>query len=164
MHRNLPSPGKAIEVDMSVAFLFPGQGSQVPDMLHTLPDHPSITRTLVLGARVAGVIVLGSAACRTEISSVRTVLLGGGLENRLQFRSPVSVRSKAERSISCIAPFQGPSDDGHLADAPCFSGMAGVHCWSQCIRQYVSRPKDTGFQCRIANSQCLASVRSREAL
>jgi pimeloyl-ACP methyl ester carboxylesterase len=72
--------------------------------------------------------------------------------------------SRPKESISCIAPFQGPSDDGHLADAPCFSGMAGVHCWSQCIRQYVSRPKDTGFQCRIANSQCLASVRSREAL
>jgi hypothetical protein len=34
------------EIDMSVAFLFPGQGSQVPGMLHTLPDHPSIERTL----------------------------------------------------------------------------------------------------------------------
>jgi malonate decarboxylase epsilon subunit len=31
---------------MSVAFLFPGQGSQVPGMLHALPDHPSIARTL----------------------------------------------------------------------------------------------------------------------
>jgi hypothetical protein len=31
---------------MSVAFLFPGQGSQVPGMLHALPDHPSIERTL----------------------------------------------------------------------------------------------------------------------
>jgi malonate decarboxylase epsilon subunit len=31
---------------MSVAFLFPGQGSQVPGMLHSLPDHPAITRTL----------------------------------------------------------------------------------------------------------------------
>ena len=29
------------------------------------------------------VMVLGTGACRTEISSVRTVLLGGGLENRL---------------------------------------------------------------------------------
>ena len=28
------------------------------------------------------VIVLATPACRTEISSVRTVLLGGGLENR----------------------------------------------------------------------------------
>ncbi|BCU81483.1 malonyl CoA-acyl carrier protein transacylase [Polycladomyces abyssicola] len=31
---------------MSVAFLFPGQGSQQPDMLHELPDHPVITQTL----------------------------------------------------------------------------------------------------------------------
>ncbi len=31
---------------MSVACLFPGQGSQVPGMLHALPDHPDITRTL----------------------------------------------------------------------------------------------------------------------
>ena len=31
---------------MSIAFLFPGQGSQVPGMLHNLPDHPAITRTL----------------------------------------------------------------------------------------------------------------------
>jgi malonate decarboxylase epsilon subunit len=31
---------------MSVAFLFPGQGSQVPGMLHALPDRPAVTRTL----------------------------------------------------------------------------------------------------------------------
>jgi malonate decarboxylase epsilon subunit len=31
---------------MSVAFLFPGQGSQVPGMLHALPDHPAVGRTL----------------------------------------------------------------------------------------------------------------------
>jgi malonate decarboxylase epsilon subunit len=31
---------------MSVAFLFPGQGSQVPGMLHRLPDHPAIPKTL----------------------------------------------------------------------------------------------------------------------
>src|ERR1700739_4510952 len=31
---------------MNVAFLFPGQGSQVPDMPHTLPDHPTISPTL----------------------------------------------------------------------------------------------------------------------
>ena len=31
---------------MSIAFLFPGQGSQVPGMLHALPDHPAATRTL----------------------------------------------------------------------------------------------------------------------
>ena len=31
---------------MSIAFLFPGQGSQVPGMLHSLPDHPVVTQTL----------------------------------------------------------------------------------------------------------------------
>jgi len=31
---------------MSIAFLFPGQGSQMPGMLHALPDHPAVTRTL----------------------------------------------------------------------------------------------------------------------
>jgi malonate decarboxylase epsilon subunit len=31
---------------MSIAFLFPGQGSQAPGMLHALPDHSDITRTL----------------------------------------------------------------------------------------------------------------------
>ena len=31
---------------MSIACLFPGQGSQTPGMLHTLPEHPAITRTL----------------------------------------------------------------------------------------------------------------------
>jgi malonate decarboxylase epsilon subunit len=31
---------------MSIAFLFPGQGSQIPGMLHALPDHPAAARTL----------------------------------------------------------------------------------------------------------------------
>jgi len=44
------------------------------------------------------VLVLGTAACRTEISSVRTVLLGGVLENRPEFRSQASIRLKAGSS------------------------------------------------------------------
>ncbi len=31
---------------MSVALLFPGQGSQTPDMLDRLPDHPAVRQTL----------------------------------------------------------------------------------------------------------------------
>ena len=31
---------------MSVAFIFPGQGSQFPGMLHNLLDHPAVVRTL----------------------------------------------------------------------------------------------------------------------
>jgi malonate decarboxylase epsilon subunit len=34
------------ETEMSIAFLFPGQGSQVSGMLHALPDHPAVRRTL----------------------------------------------------------------------------------------------------------------------
>jgi malonate decarboxylase epsilon subunit len=31
---------------MSIAFLFPGQGSQQPNMLHHLPEHPAVQETL----------------------------------------------------------------------------------------------------------------------
>src|SRR5277367_2144647 len=31
---------------MSVAFIFPGQGSQSPGMLHHLLDHPAVVRTV----------------------------------------------------------------------------------------------------------------------
>src|ERR1700683_4392275 len=31
---------------MSIAFIFPGQGSQFPGMLHQLLDHPAVVRTL----------------------------------------------------------------------------------------------------------------------
>jgi malonate decarboxylase epsilon subunit len=34
------------EIRMSVAFIFPGQGSQVPGMLHNLPNLPTVARTL----------------------------------------------------------------------------------------------------------------------
>jgi len=43
------------------------------------------------------VIVLGTATCRTEISSVRTILLGGGLENHLEFISLPTMRFLAGR-------------------------------------------------------------------
>jgi malonyl CoA-acyl carrier protein transacylase len=31
---------------MSVAFLFPGQGAQNEGLLHYLPQHPEVTRTI----------------------------------------------------------------------------------------------------------------------
>jgi len=39
---------------MSVAFLFPGQGSQHPNMLHELPKHPEALRTIEEASKVLG--------------------------------------------------------------------------------------------------------------
>ncbi|MDM5198218.1 malonate decarboxylase subunit epsilon [Fictibacillus enclensis] len=43
---------------MSIAFLFPGQGSQVPGMLHELPDHPLIHQTITEAGENLGMDVL----------------------------------------------------------------------------------------------------------
>jgi malonate decarboxylase epsilon subunit len=66
---------------MSVAFLFPGQGSQVPGMLHALPDHQSITRTLdeVSGALGENVVELDSPAALRSTVSVQLALLASGV-------------------------------------------------------------------------------------
>ncbi|BCN32662.1 malonate decarboxylase subunit epsilon [Anaeromicropila herbilytica] len=39
---------------MSVAFIFPGQGSQHPNMLHELPKHPEVDRTIKEASYVLG--------------------------------------------------------------------------------------------------------------
>jgi malonate decarboxylase epsilon subunit len=66
---------------MSVAFLFPGQGSQIPGMLHTLPDHPSIARTLddVSDALGESVLDLDSPEALRSTVSVQLALLASGV-------------------------------------------------------------------------------------
>ncbi len=66
---------------MSVAFLFPGQGSQVPGMLHTLPDHPSIAQTLdeVSEALGENVLELDSPEALRSTVSVQLALLASGV-------------------------------------------------------------------------------------
>ena len=66
---------------MSVAFLFPGQGSQVPGMLHALPDHPSIARTLdeVSEALGKNMLELDSPAALRSTVSVQLALLASGV-------------------------------------------------------------------------------------
>jgi malonate decarboxylase epsilon subunit len=66
---------------MSVAFLFPGQGSQVPGMLHALPDHPSITRTIDQVSEALGknVLELDSPAALRSTVSVQLALLASGV-------------------------------------------------------------------------------------
>jgi malonate decarboxylase epsilon subunit len=66
---------------MSLAFLFPGQGSQVPGMLHSLPSHPDVTRTLdeASAALDCDVRELDSAAALKSTVSVQLALLTAGV-------------------------------------------------------------------------------------
>src|SRR5258707_2252234 len=66
---------------MNVAFLFPGQGSQVPGMLHTLPDHPTISRTLDEVSEALGedVVELDSPIALRSTVSVQLALLASGV-------------------------------------------------------------------------------------
>src|ERR1700739_2605789 len=69
---------------MSIAFLFPGQGSQFPGMLHQLVDHPEVEHTLdevssVLGFDVRGFDSLDSEGALKSSVSVQLALLTSGV-------------------------------------------------------------------------------------
>ena len=66
---------------MSIAFLFPGQGSQVPGMLRALPGHPAISRTLdeVSESLGADVRELDSVEALQSTVSVQLALLACGV-------------------------------------------------------------------------------------
>jgi malonate decarboxylase epsilon subunit len=66
---------------MSVAFLFPGQGSQVSGMLHNLIDHPAVNRTL---DEISDVLTIDVCELDTEHSlksgvSVQIALFAAGV-------------------------------------------------------------------------------------
>jgi malonate decarboxylase epsilon subunit len=66
---------------MSVAFLFPGQGSQQPGMLHNLPDHPAVSATLGEASTVLGddVRTLDTEAALASTATVQVALLVAGV-------------------------------------------------------------------------------------
>jgi malonate decarboxylase epsilon subunit len=66
---------------MSIAFLFPGQGSQSVGMLHHLLDHPEVERTLEEVSSVLGIDVRGldSEKALTSSVSVQLALLTSGV-------------------------------------------------------------------------------------
>jgi malonate decarboxylase epsilon subunit len=66
---------------MNIAFLFPGQGSQLPGMLHTLPDHPVIARTFDEVSEILGEDCreLDSEEALHSTVSVQLALLASGV-------------------------------------------------------------------------------------
>ena len=66
---------------MSVAFLFPGQGSQFPGMLRSLPNYPSVARTLDEVSESLGenVLELDSPEALRSTLSVQLALLASGV-------------------------------------------------------------------------------------
>jgi malonate decarboxylase epsilon subunit len=66
---------------MSIALLFPGQGSQTPGMLHRLPDHPAIHRTLEEVSTELGydVLTLDFAETLRSTVPVQLALLTAGV-------------------------------------------------------------------------------------
>ncbi len=76
-----PKYEKVGEIGMSIAFLFPGQGSQFPGMLHMLPDHPVIVQTLDEVSEILGKDSreLDSAEALQSTVSVQLALLASGV-------------------------------------------------------------------------------------
>jgi malonate decarboxylase epsilon subunit len=66
---------------MSAAFLFPGQGSQVPGMLHALPEHGSVRGAIEEACEFLGrdVFELDTAAALQSTVSVQLALLISGV-------------------------------------------------------------------------------------
>jgi malonate decarboxylase epsilon subunit len=60
---------------MSIAYLFPGQGAQIPGFLHRLPDHPAVSATVDEAAAALGIDVM-SLDDATALASTVAVQLG----------------------------------------------------------------------------------------
>jgi malonate decarboxylase epsilon subunit len=66
---------------MNVAFLYPGQGAQVPGMLHQLPDGVEATRTLQEASQVLGydVLTLDTEQALSSTVSVQLAIFVSGI-------------------------------------------------------------------------------------
>jgi malonate decarboxylase epsilon subunit len=66
---------------MTIAFLFPGQGAQSAGLLHRLPQHPEVTRTIEEASDVLGndIATLDSAESLQSTAAVQQALLIAGV-------------------------------------------------------------------------------------
>jgi malonate decarboxylase epsilon subunit len=91
---------------MSVAFLFPGQGSQTPGMLHHLLDHPVVARTLDEISEVlhSDVRNFDSEQCLKSDVSVQIALLAAGVAmGRALMEQAVQPAAVAGLSVGAFA-------------------------------------------------------------
>ena len=74
-------PGTRGLLTVSIALLFPGQGSQIPGMLHQPPDHPAVLRTFAEVSAELGydVRLLDSPEALRSTVSVQLALLTAGV-------------------------------------------------------------------------------------
>ncbi len=91
---------------MGIAFLFPGQGSQIPGMLHTLPNHSAVRQTLEEVSEVLGHHVqdLDSAAALESTVSVQLALLSAGVATaRALIAEGIEAEAVAGLSVGAFA-------------------------------------------------------------
>jgi malonate decarboxylase epsilon subunit len=109
---------QTVQHAMSVAFLFPGQGSQVPGMLHNLPDHPAVARTLdeVSESLHADIRELDSAEALQSTVSVQLALLASAVAvARALLEEGVNPEAVAGLSVGAFAA-AAAADVLNLAD------------------------------------------------
>src|SRR6266478_3836096 len=72
---------------MSVAFLYPGQGAQIPGMLHQLPERAQATWTLQEASQVLGrdVLTLDTEQALSSTVPVQLAVFVGNLNAPTQF-------------------------------------------------------------------------------
>jgi malonate decarboxylase epsilon subunit len=83
---------------MSIAFLFPGQGSQFPGMLHQLIDHPEVERTLaeVSSALHTDVRDIDSEEALESTVSVQIALITAGVAT-----ARALIQKRVESAVVC---------------------------------------------------------------
>jgi malonate decarboxylase epsilon subunit len=83
---------------MSIAFLFPGQGSQFPGMLHQLIDHPEVERTLaeVSSALHTDVRDIDSEEALDSTVSVQIALITAGVAT-----ARALIQNRVEAAVVC---------------------------------------------------------------
>ena len=95
---------------MSVAFLFPGQGSQCPGMLHNLPDYPAVRDMISQATEVLGRDVLELDTPEVLDSTIATqlaLLIAGATVARILGDESGGADFVAGHSVGAFGP-EGP--------------------------------------------------------